>query len=116
MSTNPIASFGSGGNDSISSVFQILKLAKGANDLLGRRGALRTGDWSKGIGAANDLYGGYQGISGQKPTTSGPGAPSARVPTNAEPTTQTTFGMSQEEFMRLDPQLRERMLQQLMGR
>ena len=106
MSSDPAATIGGsgiGGDD----IMKYLQMAKGATDIYS---GLRRGNISQGLGGALNLYGGYQGMQGKpKPNPS-------NAPSSESPTTQSKFGMNRDEFMRLDPELRQRMLQQLMGR
>lgn len=113
MSTNPTATISSvlpgvtAGESGLKTIIPMLQIAKGGWDMLD---AARRGRISQGIGGALNLYGGYQGLT--KPS----GVPSSKPAESQSATTQSKFGMSQSEFMALDPQLRERMLKQLMGR
>lgn len=110
MSSNPMSyiptAMTAADSSGLDSIIPMLQMAKGGWDMLD---AAKRGRMSQGIGAALNMYGGYQGMQklGSKTT-----------PTNTidGPTTKSKFGMSRDEFMQLDPQLRERMLQQLMGR
>jgi hypothetical protein len=108
MSNNPTATPGTG-TGGLTSLIQYLQMAKGANDVLG---GLRTRNLSRGLGGVMGVMSGYKGL--QTPG-SPPIAPPAPMESNA-PTSQSTFGMTRDEFMRLDPALRERMLQQILGR
>lgn len=105
MSINPTSTVG---GDAFSNIIPYLQIAKGGYDLLG---AVRKGNISQGMGGLSGMYGGYQGMNKPKP-----GEPQSSYEQPGGPTTESKFGMTRDEFMALDPELRQRMLQQLMGR
>ena len=126
MSSDPVAylptAMTAAGGSSLDSIMPMLQMAKGGWDMLS---AARRGSISQGLGGALNMYGGYQGMQGKPkglPDAAPSNAPWANdnsgpyVPPSESPTTQSKFGMTRDEFMQLDPELRQRMLQQLMGR
>ena len=72
------------------------------NDLFGPKGALVTGDFSKGAGAVNTLGSGIQGVSDwwNKPVEV------------LSPTTQSAIGLSPEQFKQIDPKTGQSLLRQ----
>jgi hypothetical protein len=95
---------GGAGGGMLGGLGTVLSTASAANDLFGPKGAMVTGDISKGASAAQNLYSGGKGIFGSDipmPEKFGP------------PTTMTTMGMSRDQFMGLDPKVREKLLRQL---
>jgi len=99
---------GGAGGGMLGSLGTVLSTVSAANDLFGPKGAMVTGDISKGASAAQNLYSTGQGMFGDKPTKYGPD----NLPTNT-PTTQSTMNMSRDQFMGLDPKVREKLLRQL---
>lgn len=84
-----------------------MQMAGAANDLFGPKGALVTGDISKGASAAQGLYSGGKGMFGDsdmKPEKFGP------------PTTSTTMGLSADEFNQIPPEVRQELIRKLAGR
>jgi hypothetical protein len=115
MSVDPISSMastamggGSGDSGVLGMLMKALQTGKSINDLVGPKGALVTGNIPQGMSAGQNLYSTGQGMFGDKPTKYGPD----NLPTNT-PTTQSTMNMSRDQFMGLDPAVREKMLRQL---
>jgi hypothetical protein len=108
MSLSPIAGLAGGtGGGLLGTVGTGLSMVGAANDLLGPKGALVTGDVSKGVSAGQNLYSGGTGIFG-----TGTSTPEKFGP----PTTTSTMGLSAEEFNRIPPEVRQELLRKLAGR
>jgi hypothetical protein len=89
-------------------LMKALQAGKSINDLVGPKGALVTGNIPQGISAGQGLYGAGSDLFGSKAEKFGPD----NLPANT-PTTQSTMGMTREQFMGLDPLVREKLLRQL---
>jgi len=105
-SCGPAAAIGGGGG-LLGTIGTGLSMASAANDLFGPKGAMVTGDISKGAKAAQGLYSGSQDIFGTNAPTPEKFGP---------PTTQTTMGLTADEFSRIPPEVRQELLRKLAGR
>jgi len=92
-------------NSNLSSLLPYLQMLQGASSAYG---GLRNGSVSQGLRGVTGIAKGYQGLN--------PSTEPSTASTSQEPTVQSKFGMSRDEFMSLDPELRQRMLERLMGR
>ena len=77
-----------------------------ANDLFGPKGAMVTGDISKGAGAASKLGSGVEGVSDYF------SAPKEGL----VPTTRTTMGLSPEQTKQIPLEVLQELLRKLAGR